>query len=165
MSLVVRQKVTITENITFADSFSGIWSPDCSKLAKNLKNNNNVTISWHDVIGKVFWRGLVSLVKIRYWLKFHVNITTVSGITTTFFYNGLTRNPEIGNIPVWVLSNIWRLWEVMKMNNLARMTLIECYWMLQNSSVTASTVFELLRENQLDPLHSPPKITPCSHPG
>ena len=33
--------------------------------------------------------------------------------------------------------------------NLARMSLIECYWMLQNSRVTAFTVFELLRENQL----------------
>ena len=29
------------------------------------------------------------------------------------------------------------------------MSLIGCYWMLQNASVTASTVFELTRENQL----------------
>ena len=29
-----------------------------------------------------------------------------------FFYKGLTRNPEIGNIPVWVLPNIWRLGRV-----------------------------------------------------
>ena len=28
---------------------------------------------------------------------------------TIYFYKGLTRNPEIGNIPVWVLRNIWRL--------------------------------------------------------
>ena len=28
---------------------------------------------------------------------------------TIFFYKRLTRNPEIGNTPVWVLSNIWRL--------------------------------------------------------
>ena len=26
-----------------------------------------------------------------------------------FFFKGLTRNPEIGNTPVWFLSNIWRL--------------------------------------------------------
>ena len=25
------------------------------------------------------------------------------------FYKGLDRNPEIGNAPVWVLPNIWRL--------------------------------------------------------
>ena len=29
------------------------------------------------------------------------------------------------------------------------MSLIGCYWMLQNSRVTAFIVFELLRENQL----------------
>ena len=29
-----------------------------------------------------------------------------------FFYKGLTRNPEIGYTPVWVLCNIWRLGRV-----------------------------------------------------
>ena len=42
-SFFVRQKVTITENISFADSVSRIWPPDCSKLAKNLKNDNDKT--------------------------------------------------------------------------------------------------------------------------
>ena len=32
---------------------------------------------------------------------------------TIFFYKGLTRNPEIGNTPVWLLPNIWRLGRVM----------------------------------------------------
>ena len=32
---------------------------------------------------------------------------------TIFFCEGLTRNPEIGNTPVWVLPNIWRLRGVM----------------------------------------------------
>ena len=31
---------------------------------------------------------------------------------TIFFYKGLTRIPEIGNTPVWVLPNIWRLGQV-----------------------------------------------------
>ena len=31
---------------------------------------------------------------------------------TIFFYKGLTKNPEIGNTPVWVLPNIWRLGQV-----------------------------------------------------
>ena len=26
-----------------------------------------------------------------------------------FVYKELTRNPEIGNTPIWVLPNIWRL--------------------------------------------------------
>ena len=145
-SVFVRQKVAITENITFADSVSGIRSPDCSKLAKNPKNDNDVTISQHDVFVKFFWPGFVSLVKFSYWSKFHVNSITGSGIMTIFFCKRLTRNPEIGNTSVWVLPNIWgKLW----IPNLAWMSLIECYWMLQNSRVTAFTVFELLRENQL----------------
>ena len=40
------------------------------------------------------------------------NITTGSGIMAIFFYKGLTRIPEIGNTPVWVLHNIWRLGRV-----------------------------------------------------
>ena len=60
-----------------------------------------------------FWRCFVSLIKFSYWSKFHVNIITGSGIMTIFFYKGLTRNPEIGNTPVWVLPNIWRVGRVM----------------------------------------------------
>ena len=40
---------------------------------------------------------------------FHVNIITASGVMTITFYKALTRNPEIGNDPVCVLPNIWRL--------------------------------------------------------
>ena len=112
-SVFVRKNVTITEKITFADSVSGIRPPDCSKLAKNQKNDNDVTISRHDINVKFFWRCFVSLFNFRYWSKFHVNIINGSGIITIFVYMGLTRNPEIGNTPVWVLSNIWRLGQVM----------------------------------------------------
>ena len=52
------------------------------------------------------------LVKCSYWSKFHVNFTTGSEIMTIFFYKGLARNPEIGNTPVSVLPNIWRLGQV-----------------------------------------------------
>ena len=109
-SVFVRKKVTITENITFADSVSGIRPPDCSKLAKNPKNDNDVTVFRHDLNVKSCF---VSLVKFSYWSKFHVNIITGSGIMTIFFHKGLTRNPEIGNTPVWVFPNIWRLGQVM----------------------------------------------------
>ena len=91
---------------------SGIRPPDCSKLAKNSKNDD-VTIFRHEVNVKLFWRCFVSLVKFSYWSKFYVNIVTDSGIMTIFFYKGLTRNLEIGNTPVWVLPNIWRLGRVM----------------------------------------------------
>ena len=129
----------------------GIRPPDCLKLAKNSKHDNDVIIFQHNFNVKFFWRCFVSLVKFSYWSKFHVNIMTGSGIMTIFFYKGLTRNPEIGNTPIW-----FRDWSKLWIPNLARMSLIECYWMLQNSRVTAFTIFELLRENQLRGGITPP---------
>ena len=41
-------------------------------------------------------------------------------------------------------------WDKLRLPNLARISVIECYWMLENFTVTACTVFELLRENQLE---------------
>ena len=66
---------------------------------------------------------------------------------TIFFYKGLTKNSEIGNISVWDFPNIWRLGWVM-IPNLAWTSLIKCYQMLQNARVAAFTVFELLRESE-----------------
>ena len=60
----------------------------------------------------IFWRCIVSLVKFSYWSKFHVNIFTGSGVMTISFYEASTRNSEIGNTPVWVLPNIWRLVQI-----------------------------------------------------
>ena len=48
-----------------------------------------------------FWRCLVSLVRFGYW--------SYSVVLVIFGYKGLSRNPETRNIPVWFLSNIWRL--------------------------------------------------------
>ena len=57
------------------------------------------------------------------------------------------RKSEIPPSGFCPISGDWcELW----ITNLARMSLIECYWMLQNSRVTAFTVLELLRENQLE---------------
>ena len=53
-SVFVREKVTVTENITFADLVSRMRPPDCSKLVKNPKNDNDVTIFRHDVNVKFF---------------------------------------------------------------------------------------------------------------
>ena len=43
-SVFVRQKVTINENLSFTDYVSGNRLRDCSKLAVNWKNDNDVTI-------------------------------------------------------------------------------------------------------------------------
>ena len=90
---------------------SGIRPRDCSKLAINQQNDNDVTICLHDheVIFQFFWLLFVSLLKFSHWSKFHINIITTSGVMTNYFYQGLTTNLEIGNTPVWILPNIWRL--------------------------------------------------------
>ena len=113
-------------------------------LQKNPKKDNDVKVFWHDVNVNLFWRCSVSLVKFSYWSNFHINIITGSGI---FFYKGLTRNPEIGNTPVWVLPNIWRLGQVMN----AKLATNVSNRMLLNAAV-----FELLRENQMGGVKLPP---------
>ena len=124
-----------------------VWNPSSGLIQIGCKLEK---WQWHHNFSKwchrqFFWRCFVSLVKFSYWSMFHVNIITGSGVMTISFYKGLTRNLEIGNTPVWVLSNIWR---ELGIPNLARTSLIKCYWMLQNARVTAFTVSELLREYQ-----------------
>ena len=82
-----------------------------SKLAINWRNDNDVTICRYDAI-VLFLRRFVFLVKFSHWCKFHANITTGSGLMIIYFYKELTRSLEIGNTPVWVLPNIWRLGRV-----------------------------------------------------
>ena len=48
-SVLARHKNTVTENRTFADSMRGIRLLDCPKLARNPKNDNDVTIFRHDI--------------------------------------------------------------------------------------------------------------------
>ena len=103
--------MTIIINASFTDYVSGIWLLDCSKLVINQENNNDITICQHDIIIN-FLTVFISFVKFSYWTMFHVNIITGSGVMTIFLYKRLTRNPEIGNSPVWVLSNTWRLGRV-----------------------------------------------------
>ena len=80
------------------------------KIQKMTMTSQSSEMTSSSIFFDVFF---VSLVNFSYWSKFHVNVITGSGIVTIFFYKGLTRNPEIGNTPVWVLPNIWRLGRVM----------------------------------------------------
>ena len=111
---------------------SGIWLPDCSELALYWKNSNDVTI-FQQTSSSIFFDVVFflssSLVTSCYWPKFHVNIITGSRVMAISFYKRLTRNPEIGNTPVWVLPNIWRLGWVRNTKfdtNVSNKVLLEC---------------------------------------
>ena len=94
-----------------------------------------------------FRRCRVSLVNFSYWSKFHVNIVTGSEIMTIFVYKRLIRNPEIGNTPVCVLANIWRMGQVSDTKfclNVSNKNLLYA----ANVRFIAFTVSELLKENQ-----------------
>ena len=63
------------------------------------------------------------------------------------FYMGLTRNPEIGNFPVWVLPNTWRLGR----GSSTKFGTYVSYKILRNAAkcqITAFTYSELIRKNQ-----------------
>ena len=142
-SVFVRQKVTITESITFADSVSGIRPPDCSKLATMTSQFSDMTSlsKFFDVI--LFL--LSSLVT-------GPNFMSISSLVLELWQFSFIRDwPEIrkSEIPKSEFCAISGDWDKLWITNMMLMSLIECYWMLQNSRVTAFTVFELLRENQL----------------
>ena len=68
---------------------------------------------------------------------------TGCGVMTILVYKGLIRNPE--NIEFYPIPGDWN---ELLIPNLAGMSLMKCYWMLQNARVTAFTVSEVFMENQ-----------------
>ena len=88
---------------------------------------------------------------------------SISSLVLELWQFSLIRDrPKIrkSEIPPSETSPISGDWGELWIPNLARMSVIKCYWMLQNSRFTAFTFFELLREKQL----GEGKITPPSHP-
>ena len=77
---------------------------------------------------------------------------SISSLVLELWQFSFIRNwPEIrkSEIPPSEFCPISGDWGEIWIPNLVWMSLIECYWMLQNSRVTAFTVFEFLREIQL----------------
>ena len=115
--------------------------------------------SQNDVIVKFIWRWCVFFffffVKFSYWSKFLVNIITGSGVMIVFVYKGLTSILEIGNPPSEVCPTSVD-WDESGSINLARMSLIKSYWILQNAwyfynfffKITTFAVSEWLRKKQ-----------------
>ena len=75
---------------------------------------SRIAISWKDdkTSSSIFLKLLsISLVKFSYWSKFLANIITGSGVMAILIYKEL-KSQIIGNIPIWVLPNNWRLKQV-----------------------------------------------------
>ena len=112
----VREKVTITENITFADS----------KLAKNPKNDNDVTVFWHDVVVN-FFDVILFLLSI---LVTDPNFMSISTLALELWQFSFIRDwPEIwkSEISPSEFCPISGDWSTLWIPILAQMCLIECY--------------------------------------
>ena len=108
-SVFARQKVIITENITFADSVSGIQIGLLQIGQKIWKMT--MTSHFSDMTSwSIFFDVVLFLLSS---LGTTQSSMSISSSLTIFFYKGLTRNPEIRNTLVWLLPNIWRLRWVM----------------------------------------------------
>ena len=91
------------------------------------------------------------------------SLMSISSLVLELWQLSFVRDwPEIrkSEIPPSEFCPISGDWDKLWIPNLARMSLIECYWMLQNSRVTAFTIFEFLRENQLEGQNYPPSTPP-----
>ena len=95
----------------------------------NWKNNIDVTIFRHGAIVIFYDVAVFPLLNLSY----SSNMIFGPVVMTIFVYKVLTRNPKIGNTPVWVLPNISRLGKL-RMPNYARISRMKSYWMLQNLS-------------------------------
>ena len=74
---------------------------------------------------------------------------SISSLVLELWQFSFIRNwPEIQISKIPPFFPISGNWDELETPNLVRVSLMKCYWMLQNAKVTASTVSELLRENQ-----------------
>ena len=80
-----------------------------SRLLQISHELEKYIICQQDFVFNFFKVAVLYLSRLVTGSSFHVNIITGSRIMTIFVYEGMTRNPEIRNTPVWVLPNIWRL--------------------------------------------------------
>ena len=98
------------------------------------------------------------------------NFMSISSLVLELWQFTFVRDwPEIrkSEIPPSEFCPISGDWSKLAIPNLARSSSIKCYWILQNSRVTAFTVSELLRENQYEgevKLPPPPHTHTHTHP-
>ena len=133
--------------MSFTDNASKTQSHDCSKLVINQKNNNDVTIYQHEVFVKIFWRCcflLSSLVTGQSFMLVSLLVLELWQFSLIKDWSEIQQS-EIHPSEFCPISGDWGN---LGIPGLIEMLLMNCYWMLQNTRVTAFMVFELSRETQ-----------------
>ena len=120
---------------------------DCSKLTINWKNENDVTVCWHDVI--VYFFDVVLLLLSS--LVTGPSFMSISPQLLELWQFSFVRDwSEIrkSEIPPSEFCPISGDWGKLGTSNLAQMSRMKCFWMQQNAWYTAFTVSESLSVNQ-----------------
>ena len=124
------------ENVNFADYESGIRLLDCSKLAINRKNDNDVTICRNDVIVNFFD---VVLLLLSILVTGRLSFMSISSLVLEIWQFSSVRDwPEIQKLDI-LSSEFYQIsgdWDELGTPNFARRFLMKCHWKLQNARVT-----------------------------
>ena len=122
------------------------------RIAPNRKNDNDITICRHEIIVFFFFSFFFFFDVVLFLLSSSVtdlSFMSISSLVLWLWQFSLIKDwPEIrkSEIPPSEFCPISENWG--KSGIVNWMSLMKCYWMLQNVRVTAFTVSELLRGNQ-----------------
>ena len=125
-NLFVCRNTTEKSKLEKCYSDNKVWAPKCYNGL-----SNDLDKSLH-----------VSLIRFSYWSKLHVNIITGLELRELSFTRDLPVIQK-SEIPLSEFCPISGDWDELGIPNLAQMSLMKSYWMLQNARVTAFTFSEL----------------------
>ena len=125
-NLFVCRNTTEKSKLEKCYSDNKVWAPKCYNGL-----SNDLDKSLH-----------VSLIKFSCWSKLHVNIITGLELRELSFTRDLPVIQK-SEIPLSEFCPISGDWDELGILNLAQMSLMKSYWMLQNARVTAFTFSEL----------------------
>ena len=125
-NLFVCRNTTEKSKLEKCYSDNKVWAPKCYNGL-----SNDLDKSLH-----------VSLIKFSCWSKLHVNIITGLELRELSFTRDLPVIQK-SEIPLSEFCPISGDWDELGIPNLAQMSLLKSYWMLQNARVTAFTFSEL----------------------
>ena len=109
------------------------------QIGHKLENNNGITTCWHDVIINFFWRCFVSMSSLVTGPSFMLMSSLVLELWQHSFIRDWLKIWKLEIPPSESCPISWD-WGELEIPNLAQMSLMKCYWMLQNTKVRAFTI-------------------------